>query len=759
LNRFEAAFGEWVVKRRWWIILATSLIVLGVGSGVRFLTFNNDDRVFFSKENPQLKAFEALENTYTQDENVFFVVAPKDGHVFTRETLAAVEDLTEASWQIPFSSRVDSVTNFQHTRGEEDELIVENLAQNTESLSDADLKRIKKIALSEPLLVNRLISASGHVTGVNVNILKPGESMNESPLVGAFVRKMADNFRRKHADIDIYVTGGIIIDNAHTEAVIDDLSTLAPGVFLTLFILMGLLLRSFTGTFATLILTAFSAITGLGLAGWLGTSLSPPSVNAPMIIFTLAVADSVHILVTMFQQMRQGKTKHKAIAESVRVNLQPVFLTSVTTAIGFLSMNFSDAPPFRDLGNIVATGVIAAFLYSVFFLPAMMALLPVRVKPKANRQAFDRLADFIINRRRPLFWGILILIAVLATGILRIELDDNFVEFFDERYEFRRATDFLQENLTGFMSIEYSLDSGETGGINDPEYLAKVEEFANWYHSQPKVVHVNAITHIMKRLNKNMHGDDEAYYRIPEQRDLAAQYLLLYEMSLPFGLDLNNQINVDKSATRMIVTFKNASSRFLIESNQKGSNWLARNAPETMFAHGASMSIMFANISKRNIESMLGASFLALILISFVLMFALRTFKLGLVSLIPNITPAFIGYGLWGMMVGRVGLAVSVIGAMTLGIVVDDTVHFLSKYLRARREHGAASSEAVRYSFNTVGSALLITTVILVAGFSILSFSGFQVNSQISVMTIVTITLALGLDFFFLPTLLMKMEE
>ena len=208
----------------------------------------------------------------------------------------------------------------------------------------------------------------------------------------------------------------------------------------------------------------------------------------------------------------------------------------------------------------------------------------------------------------------------------------------------------------------------------------------------------------------------------------------------------------------MTVTFKNGTSQFLIKTDERARNWLARNAPETMFTYGASISIIFAHISKRNIESMLSGSFLALVLISFVLMVALRVFKLGLVSLIPNMTPAFMGFGVWGIFVGRVGLAVSLMAALTLGIVVDDTVHFMSKYLRARREHGMTPAEAVRYSFNIVGSALLITTVILVAGFAVLFFSGFQPNSQVGAMTVITISLALVLDFLFLPTLLMKVE-
>jgi predicted RND superfamily exporter protein len=761
MERFEESFGKWVVKRRWWLIIATILVVVAAASGVRFLTLNRDNRVFFSKENPQLQALEALENTYTKRNNVLLAIAPKNGNVFTRKTLAAVEELTEASWKMPYSSRVDSITNFQHTRAEGDELIVEDLVRNAKSLSDADLERIRKIALSEPLLVNRLVSPAGHVTGVNVEIILPGKSVDEVKKVAAFARETADEFRRKYPGIDIYSSGGVMVDNGFGEASEDDMSTLVPAMYLTLIIITGLALGSFIGTFVTFIIIVISMITGLGLAGWQGMSLNVASVNAPPIIMTLAVADSIHILTTMFHQLHLGKTKGEAIAESMRINLWPVFLTSITTAIGFLTMNFSDAPPFRDLGNIVAMGVMSAFVYSALFLPAMVAVLPVRLKPKAesNCCSCNSLAGFVINRRKPLFWGTLVAVVVLTAGTLRIELNDNFIKYFGERYDIRKASDFVEENLTGLDVIEYSLESGETDGINNPKYLATVEAFANWYRKQPKVVHVDAITDTMKRLNKSMHGDDQSYYRIPEQRDLAAQYLLLYELSLPFGLDLNNQINVDKSSTRMTVTMKNVTAKELREMDEKAREWLKANGPQRMFTYGSGLSIIWAHISGRNINSMLGASFGALVLISGILIFALRSFRLGLVSLIPNLTPALMGFGIWGLLVGQVGLGLSVIAALTLGIVVDDTIHFMSKYLRARRENDMTPSSAVQYSFNTVGTAMWITTAALVAGFMVLSLSGYKMNSHMGLMTAITITLALAMDFLFLPTLLMKVEE
>ncbi len=761
MHRFEMAFGKWVVKHRWWIIVVTLLVVTITASGVRFLTFNNDSRIFFGKDNPQLQALEALENTYTKSDNVLFVIAPKNGDVFTIQTLTALEELTEAAWQIPYSSRVDSIINFQYTHAEGDDLLVENLVDDATKLTESDLERIRNIALNEPMLLNRLISPSGYVTGLNVNIIKPGKSMGESPEVTAFARNMVEEFSIKHPDLDLYLIGGIVMDTAFGEASKDDMSTLVPLMYLTLVVMMGLTLRSFTGTLITLIIIAFSMITGLGLAGWLGISLSAASANSPTIILTLAVADSVHILVSIFHLMRQGKTRHEAVAESLRINLQPVFLTSITTVIGFLTMNFSDAPPFRDLGNIVAMGVAAAFIYSILFLPALISVIPLKVKARAKqkRHIMEHLADFVVNRRKPLFWGVLVAILALTAGTLKIELDDNFIQYFDERYEFRRATDFTIKNLTGFDTIEYSLNSGEPGGINDPSYLNKIEEFANWYRKQPGVVHVSTITDTMKQLNKSMHGDDPNYYRIPESRNLAAQYLLLYEMSLPFGLDMNNQINVEKSATHMRVLMKEVTTKQLRHMDERARNWLAQNAPKEMFTYGSGLSIMFAHISKRNIDSMLGASFMALVLISGILMLALRSFKLGLVSLVPNLAPAFMAFGLWGIIVGQVGLAISVLVALTLGIVVDDTVHFISKYIRARREYGMNPQEAVKYSFHTVGTALWTTSIILVAGFLVLSLSGFKINSDMGLMTAITITLALAMDFLFLPTLLMKVEE
>lgn len=757
----KKGFGAWVITYRWLIIVGTLLVVFVAASGGRHLTFSNDYRYFFSKENPQLQAFEALQDTYTKNDNVLFAIAPKNGKVFTRATLAIIEELTEASWQVPYSIRVDSITNFQHTRAEEDDLIVEDLVQDAASLTDDELAAIQTIALNEPLLAHRLISPTAHVTGVNVTINLPGKSLGEVPEVASFVRKMADDVRTKYPSIDLYLTGMTMMNNQFPEASQADMATLVPIMFLVILVVMWLLIRSVAGTFATTLVIAMSAMTAMGLTGWYGIPLSGPSVGAPTIILTLAVADSIHFLVTMFYNMRHGMEKREAIVESLRINLQPIFLTSITTAIGFLTMNFSDAPPFRDLGNIVAVGVIFAFLFSILFLPAVMSVLPVRIKARRDdrKRTMDRVADFIIRQRRAVFWGMLLFIIIVVAGVSRVEFDDRFVEYFDTRYTFRTDTDFVTTNLTGIYNIDYSLSAGGEGMVSDPAYLDNVDAFAAWYRRQEGVLHVNTITDTMKRLNRNMHGDSDDYYTLPETRELAAQYLLLYELSLPYGLDLNNQIDVKKSATRFGVTLGSLATSDILALEERAQQWLRENAPEQMWFHGASPTIMFAHIAKRNIRSMLVGTGIALVLISAILIFALRSFRIGMISLIPNLIPAFMAFGLWGHLFKNVGLALSVVTAMTLGIVVDDTIHFLSKYLRAHREHGLNIEESVRYSFRTVGMALWVTTIILVAGFSVLTYSGFALNADMGLLTAIAIVFALLADFLFLPTLLMKMKE
>ena len=351
------------------------------------------------------------------------------------------------------------------------------------------------------------------------------------------------------------------------------------------------------------------------------------------------------------------------------------------------------------------------------------------------------------------------LTVVLSTLAFSNQLNDQWTKYFDKSIQFRNDTDFAIQYLGGFYPIEFSVNAQQAGGISDPTYLHKLDEFVSWLRAHPDVEHVYALTDIMKRLNKNMHADDERYYTLPDERDLSAQYLLLYELSLPYGLDLNDRINIDKSATRVTATLGDVDTIQTRAFMREAQDWLRNNAPDYMWAKATGATQMFSYISKRNIESMLKGNVLAVSLIALVLIVALRSLRLGLLSIIPNAAPVLVTLGIWALSVGMVGMPVAIITVTSLGIVVDDTVHILSKYLRARREQNLTVEASIRYSLNTIGKAVTINTVILAAGFSILALSSFKVNMETGVLTAIAVVVALILDFLLLPALLCLMDK
>lgn len=752
---------DFVQKYPIWVILVTITLVVFASAGAQNLAFKNDYRIFFGKENPQLTAFESMQKVYNKSDNVAFVVVPKDGNVFTSEHLEALKKLTKQSWQVPFSTRVDSITNFQYTYAEEDDMIVEDLVMSTRNLTQEKLDKIKRIAVNEPLLLNKIISETGHVSVVNVTVQLPGvDPMTETPQVATSVREISAKFLADNPGTQVYLSGMVMMNTSFTESALNDNATLIPLMFLVVIITIGLLLRTITGTITTVLIIIISIVSTMGLAGWLGFYLSGPSASAPTMILTLAVADCIHILTSMFYEMRQGVDKRSAIARSIRINFQPIFLTSITTAIGFLSMNFSDSPPFRDLGNLVAMGVMLAFVFSVTIFPALLTILPINVKTQKSEQknSMEKLADFVISKRKVLLITTSAVIIAFAAFIPKNELNDDFVKYFDHSVPYRAATDFMQDNLSGMMAVEISVKTGISSGINDPAYLNAISDFTDWLRQKEETDHVNTITDTLKRLNKNMHADDPAWYKLPDNQELSAQYLLLYEMSLPYGLDLNNQLDVDKSSSRIVATFKNMTSNQLIKVENEMIKWFKQHAPQYE-VDIASPSLMFAHIGQRNITSMLIGTTLALVLISILLGFALKSVRFGFISLLPNLIPAAMAFGLWGLYSGQVGLGLSVVIGMTLGIVVDDTVHFLSKYLHAKREKNVSTKEAVHYAFDNVGRALWITTFVLVAGFTVLAQSSFKMNAETGLLTAITIFIALVIDFLFLPPLLMSIDK
>lgn len=760
-TRKVTAFQWFIVNRPWFCILLSVLLIICAGTGLNFATFNNDPRAMFTDDNEGLKLLQALEDRFTRDESVIIIVAPQNNDIFTRRNLEALEKLTQKAWTVPKTLRVDSIINFQHTQVEGDDLNVIDLIESPATLSDSQLQSIKKIALSEPNLVHNVISPTGHVAAVIINVLADQNGGRDSPMIMEYVESLRAEFRNEYPDITFMLSGQVAFHQASQATTEHELSSTSIYSSLAIMFCLYIMLRSVTSVILTFFVIATSNVVALGTIAWLGVEFTPVMGGAPAIILTLAVADSIHILITFQQHLRSGLDKREAMFQSLRVNMQPVFLTSVTTAIGFLFLNSSESPPFADMANMVSIGVMAAWFLSVVFLPSLVLVLPQQRfgKEKTESKWMAGFANLIIFRRKAIFVISSVIFGALAICSLENEFNDVWLEYFDDTYEVRTSTEFMIDELTGHHRIQFALPSGSQAGIMEPEYMESVDKFVDWAREQKGVVFVSSFTDTIKRLNRDMNGGNSDYYRIPEQRELISQYALMFQMSLPFGLGLENQIDIDQSSTRVDVLLGHVSSNEILVFEQQAREWISTHLPARMKTRGVGFDLLLGELSYQNGQGMLVGTALALIVVSLLLIVALRSFKYGLLSMLPNLFPALISFGIWGLIDGQIGIAVSIVACMTLGIVIDNTVHFLSKYTRAKDELMLSTVEATRYAFSTVGVALIATTLVIAANFSIMATSHYYPNASMGLLTAITVVVALAVNFFFFVPVLLFIDD
>ena len=760
-DKSQSHFYNLVVDRYWWTTIVTLVIIAILAAGIQQLTtVNVSIRNHFNEDDPHLINLEKFEETYAVSDTVLVIVDPPNDTIFTRESLGVIEQLTDELWQTPYATRVSSITNHSHTEGSEDDLIVEPLVDDASLLDAVEIDRVRTIALTTQETAGRFVSHDGRLAGLVVSIALPDEGRAQARIdIVDTLYDLVNKQRLANPDFEYHIYGELLLNRAVRDTLNEDMSFLAPIAFAVMVLVAIVLLRSvwgFLGIFAMLLAVMASSF---GFIGWSGLKFYAESGAAVFILMAIAVAHSVHLIQGAINGMARGMERTAAVAHSLQINARPIFLTSITTAVGFLSLNFSEMPPFRVMGNIVAFGAMCAFVYSVSLLPALLVIMPLRprAQQKIKSDFFEHLAKFVVSNSTLLLWAFAIVSVVSAIGISRIELDDNNIKLLDESHELRQSADFINENFSGLDYFEYSLDSGQEGGITDIEYLNELNSFADWLREQPEVSHVTSIVDVMKRLNQNLHGDVDGSYALPENSALVAQYLVLYEFSLPVGLDLNNLINFERSATRMTVVIEGMSVKEQIELDSRVTAWLQKNAPQLQTG-ATGVTIIGAYSVMRNIVNMLIGTFIAMSIVSLLLIFVFKSIRLGLLSLVPNFLPAIIAMGAWGYAVGTVSIAASIVTAVAFGIVVDDTIHLLSKYLRSRAE-GKSPSEAIAPTFKLVGRPLLTTTLIFALGFLVFGASGLATNQTLGLLVGITVVIALVADFLLFPPLLAALDK
>ena len=755
-------FAKLLIKYRYLSIGLVLIAVCLLATGLTKLTFNPDLETYFPEGHPAVIRYNEIDDMFIPTDNLIIAVHSNEGTLFNGDSLKVIEELTKKSWTIPYSVRVDSLTNYSYVKSVNDDLIVEPFIEEAEKKSIEFFEKRENLVAGEDIIYKSLISEDKKTSVVSIIVDPPGPNKEDqnSELIN-YILGFIEPIKESNENLDIRLLGNPYLDYISPRIVKAEMPVVMPLMLLLIFFIVFLMIRSYVAVLATFVVILMSLIATFGSIGILGNPLNQMVTTIPILIITLALADCIHLFSIYFQNRVKGISSKESMEKSLEMNIQPLFLTTISTCIGFLCLNFIEVAPLRDFGNAVAIGIGFAFIFTIFFIAPIVSFFEVKTASKVTKQTrfSTSVGSFILKNGNKLIFSITSISFLILLCIPMNELDENPTQMYAEGFtSFSSDTLWLDEKLSVTFPVNF-LATNEEGQVSDPDFLKILDKFSVWLEEREQVNHVTSLANNMKNLNKSMHGDDPEWKKIPENADLSAQYLFFYEMSLPMGLDLNSSISQDRKSTKISATLKDMSANEFKEFNNEVLGYLRQNNLENMISEPSSFRVIFTYMVEAIVNSLLYGLFIGILLITLIIGLFFRSYLLPALSIFPNILPIGMGFGLWGLFVGDVGFMVAVGMGSTLGVIVDFTVHFLSKYELARKEFKKSVEESVIYSFETVGFALIIMTVVLALGFSVLNLVTFIPIQDFAKFSVICFIGGLIINFLFLPNLLMKFDK
>ena len=752
---------ETIIRYRPLCIIISLLILAGLAQGLSKINFNPDINAFFPENDTLTTSHLSIEDTYSSMDNAVIGIGVKEGTVFTNEVLSLIEDLTERAWKTPHSLRVDSLSNYSYVSADGDDLYIEPFLEGSSTYDLKTLKEKELIIEEEELAYGAIISKDKKTSLINIVFDPPRKDIEAEYQESLnYVLGFLEEARKNHPEVDLIISGIVYMEYQSPMLLKAQMPKLMPTAILVILLTLFLLLRSLVAVAGSFLVILMSVVSAMGSIGFMSGDIAQPFIMVPILIATLAVADCVHLFTLYFQNLDSSRKSKEAMLESLKLNLQPLFLTSLTTAIGFLSLNLAPVEPLRGIGNGVAVGVFLAFIFTVLLLAPIVSYFNVKQSKNINFQKniARKLGRFSIKNYKRLLVIVPVISCFLMAFIPLNKTNDNPLEFYSERYTTSAAdSKWISQRIGGTFPVSYELYS--QGIVSDPEFLREVDKFSEWLASNKEVLHVSSLSKIMKNLNKTLHGKQEEWNIIPTEPDLSAQYLFFYEMSLPYGLDLTNSISQNKESIKLVASLKELGSLEYREFAKKVENYASQNMPEDMVSIGTGTRPIFAFMSNMLITQLIYALGIGIVLITATIILFFRSLRYGMLTSVTNLLPIGVAFGIWAIVSGEISMLVGIGMGTTLGIIVDFTVHFLSKYLHARRQKNLSAEEAVEYAFETVGFALIITSFSLILGFLVLlqaffiPIHGFVLFSSIAFLS------ALIIDLLLFPALLITWDK
>ena len=740
-------------KFRWFIVFGVPLMVLALASNLQKVEMDGSYRIWFGEDSKILTDYDNFRKTFGNDDGL--VIVFKDPHgIFNKKALSSIDRITEALWKTKYIARVDSLTNYQYVHANPDEpedIVVEDFIKDIGTSTTAYFSDRKKIATGDPLLVDAFISKDGTTTMISARLTpKVNDDSDKSLEIMELVDKiLAPEIAQ--TGYKYWVNGGPALNKAFMVIGTADALTFTPLVLLASIILLLLLFRRVSGALIPIGVVIFTFLTVLSVQVLLGYKLNNFTANLPVFIVAIGIADAVHVYSVWLLHKREGDDNEMAVFHSMEKNFLAIFLTSLTTSIGFATLTISEVIPVLTLGIATATGAILAFIISVVWMPSVLLFLNKPIKSKSLEQVKEKrfvgYGRFIINNNKKIILITSLVFVVLAIGLFKVKVDSNTIRYFDKSVEIRQGTEFMMEHLTGPMAYEIVVDSGVKNGIKNPKFMKDVERFYNEFKETfPEVKHLSSLMDTVKRFNKVVDGKDE----VPSTQNLIAQYLLLYSLSLPQGMEINDKMDIYEQKLRITGQVDIVDTSKDLEMIAYIENWWDKTAYS---ATVQGQTYMFAHMQEDVTNTLIYSLSLAIFLVTVIMFLIFRRMNILWVFILPNILPVILVVGLMGWIGINIDIGVAIAGAIIIGVAVDDTIHFLVKYFDARKR-GLSMEETFDEVLHYAGKAILFTTIILSVAFSMFAFSTFTPNQNFGIVTAFALVIAFVVDLLLLPALL-----
>ncbi len=789
-QRIETLFGsfaELVCRNRVLAILAVLLITAVAASGLRNIVIDTSTESFLYPDDPVLVRYEEFRVQFGRDDIIVIAVEP--GELFSETTLLRLKALHEdLASGVPHLDSITSMINARNTRGEGDRLVVEDLLDAWPQTGD-DLAALRDRVLSNPLYRNLLVSADGRVTTVVLELARTADAsrisvdsalalFDEAPPVGGEPEILSDEDTHQaltaareivadHRDenFELRIAGTPAVTDTLKIALQDDMKRSIGLAIAVIAILLLIMFRSPVAVLLPISVVVMALLSTLGIMGHVGTSLKLPTVILPSFLLAVGVGSAVHLLAIHFRNVAAGLDRHSAIVGAVSHAGLPILLTSLTTAAGIGSFWFAEVAPIGELGGYAAIGVMLALVYTLIVLPAGLALLPqlrlpgVRHSGKAG-QLLDRvlaaLAGWSVRNARPIAGASLVVI-VVSTGLAsQLRFSHDILAWLPDDWPVHRATRSIDNDLGGSVSLEVVLDTGVENGLHDRDLLISLETLGDDIKAASagtpvSVGAVLSVADLLKEIHRALNENRLEFHRIPENPALIPQEFLLFENSGSDDLEdlVDTQFSIARFSMRVPWRDTLEYPPFIVDVENRFA--AAFGADDEVTVTGI-MSLLSRTLDAA-IRSAARSYVIAFGVITLMMIALIGRIGTGLISMIPNLAPIALALALMQVAGIPLNLFTMLVGSIAIGLAVDDTVHFMHHFHRYLDRTGSVE-ESVRRTLQTSGRAMLVTSIVLSAGFFIFCLADMKNLIDFGLLTGLTILTALAADFIVAPALM-----